>query len=39
MRIRISYSDQNESLRPLFPVSGSLAESEIYAAEAYRRVR
>jgi hypothetical protein len=33
MRIRISYSDQNESLRPLFPVSGSLAEAEIYAAD------
>lgn len=33
MRIRISYSDQNESLRPLFPVSGSLGETEIYAAE------
>ena len=33
MRIRISYSDQNESLRPLFPLSGSLLEAEIYAAE------
>ena len=33
MRIRISYSDQNESLRSLFPVSGSLGEAEIHAAE------
>ncbi len=33
MRIRISYSDQNESLRPLFPVSGNLGETEIHAAK------
>lgn len=33
MRIRISYFDQNESLRPLFPVSGNLGEAEIHAAK------
>lgn len=33
MRIRISYSDQNESLRPLFPVSGNLGEAEIHGAK------
>lgn len=33
MRIRIRYSDQNESLRPLFPVSGTVAERELRAAK------
>lgn len=32
MRIRISYFDQNESLRPLFPVSGTVAVPEFRAA-------
>src|SRR5690348_10044938 len=32
MRIRISYSDQNESLRPYFPVSGIVRETELRAA-------
>lgn len=32
MRVRISYSDQNESLRPLFPVSGTLGETDLRAA-------
>jgi hypothetical protein len=32
VRIRISYSDQNESLRPFFPVSGRVGETELRAA-------
>lgn len=32
MRIRISYVDQNESLRPLFPVSGTVGGTELRAA-------
>lgn len=31
MRIRISYFDQNESLRSFFPVSGTVAETEFRA--------
>ena len=32
MRVRISYSDQNESLRPFVPVSGTVGETELRAA-------
>ena len=32
MRIRISYSDQNESLRQFFPVRGAVHETELRAA-------
>jgi hypothetical protein len=32
MRIRISYADQNESMRPFFPVSGIVGETELHAA-------
>lgn len=32
MRVRISYFDQNESLRQFFPVSGTVAETEFHAA-------
>jgi hypothetical protein len=33
MRVRISYSDQNESLRLSFPVSGTVGETELRAAK------
>ena len=33
MRIRISYFDQNESLRPFFPVRGTVDETELRAAK------
>jgi hypothetical protein len=32
MRIRIIYFDQNEPLRPSFPVSGAVGETELRAA-------
>lgn len=31
MRVRISYFDQNESLRPFFPVSGTVSETALRA--------
>lgn len=32
MRVRISYFDQNESLRQFFPVSGTVGATDFHAA-------